>query len=125
MIGCGRDLVAAKGVQGTTNITYPRFVGGPKAEPLPEPFKPLLFGFLFFTKRFRVTDVAIVLVQGTRENVQIPRSESPSPFVDEFDLWGIGVLWVSHWDEADEGIDSRQVARVISIPYTPEHVVGH
>ena len=37
--------------------------------------------------------------------------------MDEFDLWGIGVLRVSHWDEVVEGGDPRQVGRVIySIP---------
>jgi hypothetical protein len=105
MFGCGRGSVAAKGVRGATAITYPRPVDSPGADKLPEPCKPLLFGFLFFTKRFRVTEVAMVLVQGIRDNVQIPLLESPSPFVDEFDLWGIGALWVNHWDEAVEGGD--------------------
>jgi hypothetical protein len=102
MVSCGRDLVAAKGVQGTTDITYLGSFDGPKAEKLPEPCKPLLFGFLWFTKRPRVTDVAVVLVQGIRDKVQIPHLESPSPFADEFDLWGIGALWDNHWGEAVE-----------------------
>ena len=76
-------------------------------------FKPLLFRLLWFTKRFRVSDVAKILVEGIRDTVQVPRSESPATFVDEFDLWGIGVLWVSHWDEAVEDGDPGQVGRVI------------
>jgi hypothetical protein len=102
IVCCGRDLVAAKRVQGITNITYPRPVGGPKFEKLPEPCEPLLFVFLWFTKRPWVTDVVVVLVHGTRDKVQVPRLEPPKPFVDKFDLWGIG-LWVSHWDEVVEG----------------------
>jgi hypothetical protein len=61
MIGCRRDLVAAKVNQGVTNITYLR-VGGPKTDDPRQMFKPLLFRSLRFTKRFWVSDVAIVLV---------------------------------------------------------------
>ena len=111
-IGCGRDLVAAKGVRGATNIAY-LGVGGPKADNRRQMCKPLLFRFLWLTKRFRVRDVAIVLVQGVRDTSQVPRSESLAAFVDEFDLWGIEVLWVGHWDEGVEDGDPGQVGRVI------------
>jgi hypothetical protein len=30
-------------------------------------------------------------------------------FVDEFDLWRVGGLWVSHWDEAVEDEDAERV----------------
>jgi hypothetical protein len=90
-IGCGRDLVAAEGVGGATNITH-LGVGGPKAENLRHMFKKLLFCLLRFTKRFRVRDVTKILVEGIRDTAQIPRSESLAAFVDKFDLWGIGVL---------------------------------
>jgi hypothetical protein len=102
MPSCGRDLVAARG-PGTINIAYPRSVGGPKADKLFDPRKPLLFVFLWFTKTPRVTGVVIVLVHGAREKVQIHRLESPNPFVNELDLWGIGALWASHLDVAAEG----------------------
>ena len=105
MFGCGRGSVAAKGVRGATNITYPRPISAPGADKPPEPCKPLLFGFLLFTERFRVTEVAVILVQCIRDNIQIPLLESLSPFVDELDLWGIGTLWVNHWGEAIEGGD--------------------
>jgi hypothetical protein len=79
--------------------------------------KPLLSWSLWLTKRFRVRDVAKILVYGLRDKIQVPRSESLAAFMDEFDLWKIGVLWVSHWDEVVEGGDPRQVGRVIySIP---------
>ena len=29
--------------------------------------------------------------------------------MDEFDLWGVGVLWISHWDEAVEDGDTWRV----------------
>jgi hypothetical protein len=111
-IGWGRDLVAAKGVRGATSITY-LGVGGPKAENLRQMCKPLLFRLLRFAERFRVSDVTKILVEGIRDTVQVPRSESLAAFVDELDLWGVGVPWVSHWDEAVEGGDPGQVGRVI------------
>jgi hypothetical protein len=61
VIGCGRDLVAAKGVGGTTNGTHVR-PGSPKAKDPREPFKPLLPGLLWLAKGLRGGDVAKVLV---------------------------------------------------------------
>jgi hypothetical protein len=52
-----------------------------------------------------VSDVAIAIVCGLRDKDRIPRLEGPTAFADEVDLWGIGVLWVGHWDEAVEDVD--------------------
>ena len=60
-IGCGKNLIAAKENQGATDITYLR-VGGPKADKPRPTFKLFLFCLLWVTKRFRVSDEAIVLV---------------------------------------------------------------
>ena len=37
----------------------------------------------------------------------MPLSKPPAAFVEEFDLWGIGVLQASHWDKAVEDGDSE------------------
>jgi hypothetical protein len=66
--GCGGGLVAAKGVGGATKITYLR-VSSPKAENLRVLLKILLSCLFWFPKRFRVRDVAKVLVERLREKV--------------------------------------------------------
>ena len=63
---------------------------GPEVEKLHKILKILLFGPLWLTKRSRVNDVAIVLMQVPRDKVHVPRLESVEPFVEDFDLWGIG-----------------------------------
>jgi len=62
----------------------------------PEVFKPLLSGLLWYTKRSWVMGVTIVLVQILRDMGQVPVFESPTPFVDEIDLWGGGAFWARH-----------------------------
>ena len=62
MTGCRKGLVAVEGIQEATNMIYLLLVGGPKAENPREPRKPLLPGFLWFTERFRIKGVSIVLV---------------------------------------------------------------
>ena len=94
-------LTVAKWIIVVANITH--FELGPKTDNPCELFKPLLSGFLRFAKGSRVSDMAIVLVQGLRDKAQVPLLESPAPFVHEFNLRGIGVLWVRHRDEAIEG----------------------
>ena len=63
---------------------------GPEVEKLHKILKILLFGPLWLTKRSRVNDVAIVLMQVLRDKVHVPRLESVKPFVEYFDLRGIG-----------------------------------
>ena len=61
MVPCGRDLVAAKEVGGATNTTHLR-VSDPKAKNPRVLLKILLFRLFWFPKRFRIRDVAKVLV---------------------------------------------------------------
>lgn len=94
-------MVVVKGVQAAINKTHLKV--GPKADDPREPFKPLLSGFLWHTKRSRVSGVTVVFVQGLRNKFQIPLLESLTPFAHQFDLWGAGVVWVGHWDETTVG----------------------
>ena len=84
----GRDLTVAKRVLEVIDMTYTVF--GPKGDVLPDFFEPLLFVLLWFTKRLRVGNVAIVPVQVFGENVQVHLSESFAPISQEFGLRGNG-----------------------------------
>jgi len=90
MVGWGIYLVAAKGVRRATNITYLEV--DPKADNPRKLLKPLLSGLLRSTERSRVSGVTIVLMQGLCDKVQVPLLKSLTPFVHEFDLWGIGAF---------------------------------
>lgn len=95
IVGCERDLVAARSVRRATDITCHKF--GPKADNPRKLLKPLLSSLLWFVKRSRVSCVAIVLVQVLGDKVQVPLLESLTPSVHEFNLWGIGAFWLGHW----------------------------
>ena len=47
--------------------------------------------------------MAIVLVQMLRDLGKVPVFKSPTPFMDEFDLRGIRVIWVGHLGGEIEG----------------------
>ena len=98
---------AGKEVRPVAHIAY--LILSPKVENTPKTFKPLLSGLLWLTKRSRVIRVTIVLVQALRDVGQVPLSESRTPFVHEFDLWGVRVCWIGHWGEAAEGSSSEDV----------------
>ena len=83
----------------TTNTIH--LLLGPEADDFRDVFKPLFSGLLWLAEGSRVSSMAVVFVQGFRDEVQIPLFECLTPFVDEFDLWGIGVFWVGHWDKSD------------------------
>ena len=85
----------------TTNITYIPL--SPEVENRCKILKILLFGLIRLAKRSRVDGIAKVLGQGLREMVQVPGSNRLNPFVDEFDLWGIGAFRVGHWGGAIGG----------------------
>ena len=99
MVGCKRDLAAAKEARLTTKVTY--YSGCDPTTNLPlGVIKIFLPVFLRDVERFGVNDMAKVLVQVLRDMVQVHLSKSLTQFADEFDLWGIGV---GHWDEAIGG----------------------
>jgi len=79
-----------KGVRVTTDDTH--LMTGPKAENTRDMIKPLLSGLLWPAERSRVGCVAVVFVQGLRDEVQVPLLESSVPFKHKLDLWGIGVF---------------------------------
>jgi len=81
-------------VQAATNVAYLEV--GPEAHNPRELFKPLFLGLLWLIKRSRVGDVAVILVQLFRDEVQVPLSESLTPFVHELYLRGIQVFRVRH-----------------------------
>ena len=83
------------------NTTY--LVLCPEADDPRERFKPLLSALLWPTCRSRIGDMAIILVQGLRNNVQIYLFESMTPLVHESDLWGFGAFWIGHWNEGIDG----------------------
>ena len=83
------------------NTTY--LVLCPEADDPRERFKPLLSALLWPTYRSRIGDMAIILVQGLRNNVQIYLFESMTPLVHESDLWGFGAFWIGHWNEGIDG----------------------
>jgi len=88
MVDYGMNLDKAKGVRITADVTCLEV--SPEVESLPEVFKPLLSGLLWQTKRPRIRDIAVVLVQGICDEVQVLGLESPKQFVHELDLRGIG-----------------------------------
>jgi len=96
MVTCGRSLAAAKDVQAVTNTTH--LTVGPKADNARGMFKPLLSSNLWLTERSWVIRVTIVLVQALRNKGHIPFFESLVPLEHEFDLRGIGIFPVWHWD---------------------------
>jgi len=112
---CGRSLTAAKRVRAVVNVAH--LTPSHEAKNSPEVFKPLLSGFLWLTKRSWEGCVAIVLVQMLLNLAQVPVFESLTPFVDEFDLWGIGAIWAGHWGGAAEGEFSK-VQRWVKHPGT-------
>ena len=87
---CGRDLATAKGVPVVTNITYLLF--GPEVDNPRDMFKPVFFGLLWLADGSRVSGTTKVLVHTLRDKVHVFLLESLFPFVDEFDLWGIGAF---------------------------------
>ena len=62
---------------------------GPETDNPSDVFKPLFSGFLWLAEGLRVSGVAIVLMQGLRDKVQILLVECQTPFLNELDLWGI------------------------------------
>ena len=90
------DSATAKEVRLSIRIIYHRF--GPLGDFLTEVSDELVFGLDWLVNGSRVGDMAIVLVQGLLENVQVPVLESLAPFLYELDLWRNG-----HCDEATGG----------------------
>ena len=84
-------LTAAKRLQAAADAAYPAL--SCKGEKIGELFKPLLFGLVLLTKRFRVSCDVKVLVHEHRDEVQVLPFERRKPFVyDKFNLTGLG-----HW----------------------------
>ena len=78
MVCCGRDSAAAKVVLAETNVTYLDL--GPEPAKSRDMFEPLLSVLLLPTNRSRIDVMAVVFVQGLRDEAHVLLFECPTPF---------------------------------------------